>query len=303
MTFNATDTATRYPTGFLRFDDAIGGLRTGLTYILGGEEKSGKSSILYTWVNTWLSESVPVSFINTEQSKADFLNRITSNWMKKDADDITKDDRQKWMDTFKLPYAGIEDIANTTGSPDFEKAFKFVQSFAEAGTKIIVFDNITTFGAAGAQYKKTYEVIAACLNRLIVYAKTKGVIIIPVIHTVKGLELHEAPGHVTKLLESGHGEEIFEKSITVIRRPTGGDLYGSSAGLSQCGATILLWRPYQKFPSAIAGEMERLIIDSSTHGKSADVGLKFIGAQYRHEEIETRSIPEIYQDLGNKNYD
>lgn len=158
-----------------------------------------------------------------------------------------------------------------------------MRDFVEKGSKIIVVDNLSTF-ATDTKDKHEYELISSCLSRLITFAKMNHVVVIPVLHVKKGLEIKESPEHVLKLIEQKRALDIFSKSITIIRRPTTADLYGGGLGQSQVAGVFLLWRPYQKFSDPDISTLATLIVDSISHGTVADISVYFNGPCYRYDE-------------------
>lgn len=274
-----------YETGMKMLDTATGGLRTGFTYIVGGLEKSGKSSVIFGFINHWLSKGLQVGLINTEQQQIDFLTRITANWKRIGATSVTEALTNEWREKHNLYYAGIEDLRNKEEYLDFEKTLEKLKEFVENGVKIIVLDNISTY-ATNTESRKEYEIISSCLSRLITFAKANNVLILPVLHVKKGMEVKESPEHVLKFLQDNTPEKIFKESITIVRRPSTTDLYGGGLGQSQVGGVFLLWRPYQKFSDPVASSLATLIVDSITHGSVADIPIYFNGPAYSYSESD-----------------
>lgn len=259
--------------GFPKLDSIIDGFRSGGTYIVGGLEKSGKSSFLMNILNFLLGEKTKVGYINTELRDNEFAERMTAihnGIPTKQAEENPKlvDDWVGKVDKNFL-YAGVQNPADLKKDNilSFEKTLERMHEFVREGVKVIMLDNLTTYNTIGGPGKKGWEVLAQCISLAVTFAKEKNIILFPVIHTKPNVVFTETPSGIKHILETDPSK-IFSESITVSKRPSLTDVYGGGGALSQVSGTLLVWRPYQKFSSKEHTSSSAVIIDSFRHAPS-----------------------------------
>jgi hypothetical protein len=79
----------------------------------------------------------------------------------------------------------------------------------------------------------------------------------------------ETPAAIKDFIENDKPERVFEKSLTLIRKPSGADIYGGGACRSQVSGTILIWRPFQYFTKESLNQMSEILLESFRHAPSA----------------------------------
>lgn len=278
--------------GFGKIDDSIGGFKSGQTFVIGGLKKSGKSSLLMNLADYWIKTGERVGFLNTELGKGQFFQRLSGI-----ASDMLQVEVEKsacipidWLGEVKdnFYYAEKADIKDDNGL-SLTKTIALFKDWVFAGTKIIILDNLTTFSTGIASGKKGWEILAHTLDTLIDFAKENQIILFVVIHTKDGLVFTETPAGIQKLISDKEPEKIFEKSVTINRRPTSGDLYGGGASKSQVsGGILLLWRPYQDFALEEYKRITMLILEDFRDGaKETEIRLEFDGSKLRFNEYLT----------------
>lgn len=284
---NAED--ERITTGFTKIDQTTRGFRMGNTYLVAGLEKSGKSFFLMDIATHLLKGKTHIGYLNTELADPDFAIRMTAIWDNVPISEIeaSATSRAVWTKETAndLSYAGIEDVVNDKAVIDFEKAYKVLEKFVFDGAKVIFVDNLTTFSTQATDNQRGWEILASCISRLVNFAKGKKIVIFAVIHTKQEVIFSETPQGIRSIIDENTPEKIFEKSVTVSRRPTKNDVYGGGGALSQLSGSILIWRPFQYFNEEKLREMAMVILDSFRHCESGiGIEMLFDGASARFTE-------------------
>lgn len=275
--------------GFTGIDSSIEGFKSGQTYVVAGLKKSGKSSLLMNFVDFMLKTGNKVGFLNTELPKIQFFQRIAAisgDMFLSEAESLGVYPVE-WYSKNKESffYAEKTHIKDSYGL-SLSKTIAIFKEWVCAGVDVILLDNLTTFSTAQTVGKKGWEILAHALDTLIDFAKENNIILFVVIHTKDQLVFTETPIGIQKLLENKTPEKIFEKSITVNRRPTSGDIFGGGAAKSQIsGGILLIWRPYQDFALSDYQRIALLILEDFRDGvKQNEIRLEFDGPKLRFIE-------------------
>ena len=267
--------------------DSLADYRAGNCYLVSGYEKSGKSSFLLGAVIEWL-KNYKIAFFNTELSDSEFLTALTAI-----SHDITKDEAEKRKDLLELCntlysenliYSGVNQLAKDNKF-EFEETLRRAKEHKEKGAKIFVFDNLTTYSLHASGEKKGWEILAACVSKIISFTKENQVISFVVVHTKPSTVFNETPTGIKHLIEEGQAEKVFEKSVAVIRKPSGADIFGGGGMRSQLSGTILIWRPFQMFQQS--NELQNLteiILENFRHSKGGSARYIFDGAKGKFVE-------------------
>lgn len=278
--------------GFDKIDGSIGGFKGGQTFVVAGLKKCGKSSLLMNFVDFMVKSGEKVGFLNTELGKGQFFQRLSAI-----ANDLLQSETEKnvhypieWYDQVKenFYYAEKQNIKDSYGL-SLPKTISIFKEWVLAGVKIIVLDNLTTFSTGQTAGKKGWEILAHAIDTLIDFAKENQIVLFAVIHTKYNLIFTETPAGIARLIENKEPEKIFEKSVTINRRPTSADLYGGGAAKSQIsGGILLLWRPYQDFTLSEYQRITLLILEDFRDGvKNNEIRLEFDGSKLRFNEYLT----------------
>lgn len=265
----------RVKSGVAEIDDEVQGFRSSNAYIVAGLEKSGKSSLLMQFLNHMISDGTKVGYINTEFRLQEFgvrMAAINTERTKQDVDfnpDLPRDWFEKYQD--QLLYAGIEGDDLREGNVlSLEKTMQTLNKFADQGMQVLMFDNITSFANSASKKQQSWEVLSNCISQLITFAKERNIVVFLVIHQKQNTIITESPQSIRKMIEDGRPEDIFDMSMTLIRRPSIGDLFGGGAALSQVSGVVFVWRPYQKFKEAHLQEITRVILESFRHSQGGN---------------------------------
>jgi len=269
-------------TDLVELDKFSGGFRSGNTYIMAGYEKSGKSSFLIN-VALNISKKEKITYINTELTEQDLLiyvNAIHTNTPKRD---LEKSQNLKYPNE-NFIHIGLDQLIPTGKlEPSFD--LLLAEMSKQQDSKAIFIDNLTTFSNQPNNNKKGWEILGRSLNQLVNYAKKTNTVIFPVIHTRQDTVLSERSGVVKTYIKNNTPEKIFDESISVIRKPTGSDIYGGGSARSQVSGTMILWRPFQLFvQSPTLPNMSALVLENFRHGTGGMVRMDFDGATSRFSE-------------------
>src|SRR5690606_6168519 len=148
--------------GIPEVDREIGGFRTGNTYLVGGIEKSGKSSLLMTYANNMLSDGFKIGFFNTELPDDEFVSRMICNG--KNIPYIEVEDNQELQTEWRVQnsdqiyYAGVDDLLDARQMISFENTLIHAKQAIKKGTKVLFFDNLTSY-AQNTGGKQGWEVL------------------------------------------------------------------------------------------------------------------------------------------------
>ncbi len=294
--FNPKEKYTEIKTGFLNVDSIIGGLRSGGTYLIGGGNKSGKSSFLMNILNHRLKSGMKVGLINTELTDQDVINRMAGIWLDKETEEVEKNPKlaKDWLDvnSKNFLYAGIKDL-NQGNELNFDIAMRHAKDFALSGCKLICLDNLSTFSTSLIQGKQGWEVLNNCLNKIINFSKENDVITIPVLHTKKGGTYKENPEGIKNLVKEGSIDKLFSESITVVTKPSIDDVHGGIA-LSQLTGAILVWRPLQFYNDTQLSKQSQIILEQFRYCADGGVKMDYIGEKKIFNEVVSNDTFEDY---------
>ena len=277
--------------GFKSLDDSTGGFRMGNTYLIGGLEKSGKSSFLMNIVHHLIKEKNKVAFFDTELNPEEFFSRMIAIWKDKVISEVEndKDLQLEWAKKFAhLEYMGTEDLT-VDGIVSFQKIIDSMRVSADNGTKVFFIDNLTTFNTQPTKEQQGWQILGKYAANLATFAKEKDVLIFMVIHTRPDTVFNETPPGIRTLVENKEPEKIFEESLTIVRKPSLTSVYGGGSALSQISGAMLIWRPFQKFAGDYSS-LTCLVLDSFRHSPSGeDIRLEFIGEKGKFVEVNNIS--------------
>ena len=137
------------------------------------------------------------------------------------------------------------------------------------------------------------------MQDLIDMSKSLKVCIFALLHVRDGLEITETSSQIKKLIRTGKAEDIFEESVTFIRKPSISDIYGG-AGKTQVSGILILWRPYQEFSHVQYSCMTMLILaQMRKSGSGNNIEMRYYGESGVFKEIEppsptTKQAVEIF---------
>lgn len=255
-------------TGYKQLDRATGGLEGRRTYILGGLNKSGKSTLSMNIANNMLLDQTKVGYIDTELGVEDFVRRLTaiSSQVHEFDESNTEEAQQSFRDVYmrsgQLWYTYKSDLV-VNGLFDLAKTESLFDMWRAKGVQIVFFDNITTVQNTASGNRSGNDLLRRYVDFLIGYARENNIVLVLILHT-KGNELKysESSEKIARLIDDPDPHKIFEKTVTVNTKPSVTKLYGGQAILSQVsGGVLLLWRPYQDYNDSRYQRMAQLILE------------------------------------------
>jgi archaellum biogenesis ATPase FlaH len=274
--------------GFKYIDSALGGFRVPGTYVLGGYEKSGKSTLLLCFASNMIKSGLKVGYLDTETTRADVINILAIQNTDMSMDEIEKDQSiaRQWEENWgdKLMYAGTPDLSDEKDQLSFEVTANKAREFINQGAQVLIFDNLTTFSITTAE--NGWTILSKALQTCVTMSKKYNILCFPVIHTKSDQNFTTSPDGIRRILKGSEPLKIFEESLTVILKPTGKDLYGGGAARSQISGTILVWRPYQMVNNDQLNSQGMLLFESfSKVQPKSNVRFSFEGQKKKFSEI------------------
>jgi KaiC/GvpD/RAD55 family RecA-like ATPase len=260
--------------------------------LIGGIEKSGKSSLASTFVVKFLQDGIPCAYINSELPDDEFFQRMASNETRIPFNSIQEKDVDGWKEKYKnlLQYVGVNEIS-TDGQLDINKAIAHAE-FMSNKSKIIVFDNATSFSFS-EEKKPAWEILGKAFSRIITLTRIRKVCSFLVCHSKQDASYVETPQNMSKILKSGNYSKVFEDSNTFVRKPQMADILGGTAAKIGLGGAMLIWRPFQKISHEDAGVVSSLVFESFRHSKAnGAVLIDFNGETFSFSEKFFQS-PEV----------
>lgn len=283
-------------TGLKAMDKSTGGMRPGNTYLLAGLEKSGKTTLLLNWISYNIARDIKVCFVSTEMSLREITERLAviRNLRLGEVSPEMRNLSQQIHDS--LIFISVDDLI-VSGGISVTKTAELVEKAIWSDAKLFVVDNLTTFGSQQTGTDATWMKVAVAITKLVNLAKTNKVVGIIVLHIKPETVYRESPTGIKDMVKSGSPERIFEESVTVVNRPSLGNVYGGGASLSQVSGAFLLWRPFQKFEAELLQSHTALILDSMRHSKSGVViRLSYKAETGKFDELITENdVHDLFQ--------
>lgn len=286
----STDITDVYvPTGFTKLDTGLGGgLVKGVAYLLAAVEKAGKSSFLRRMVFQMLSLGYKVAFIDIEQSSEFALKSMTASAKEKNISQVTKRDMEDFVEFSKdkLFYITRSNSGNLIQDEDGSLSVKrcintLTNAVKDYKCDVLVFDNVTPFASEGD--KATHTTREKIMAELIKLAPKTNVVVLVVGHVNEATREHKKDTYLEKILESGTPEKAMDEGTTIVRKPTGKDLFGGTI-LTQFGGKLYLWRPYQSDRNEHNQKFAWLIVSSARYSKDFSVSMEFMQGTYSFKE-------------------
>lgn len=282
--------------GFPLLDKSTGGFQSRRTYVVGGLNKSGKSTFMMNILSNLLVNGEKIGVIDTEFGEEDFIKRFSAitnrihEYDEANNEELQKNCKELFLDSGSLSYCYKSDILEDGVITSKKILEEFTIWRAKSGTNIFVIDNITTIQNSLVKNKAGYELLRSIVENLIDWAKDNNLILFLVLHT-KGAELKfsESAERINQLIENKTPHKIFEKTVVVNTRPSVTSLYGGQSLLSQIsGGVMLLWRPYQDFKELSYQRMTMLILEdwrSKPRTFVNEIELDFSVDESRYQDI------------------
>lgn len=263
-------------TGFNQIDKSTGGLHLGSAYLLAGIEKCGKTSWLLNVVDFNLSQGVRVGYLSTEMSIVDITTRLVAiRGIKVDELELKRALKIEMQNN--LSYAGIDNVDLCVNNVlNLGKTLEQMRLMVvEDKCKFLIYDNLTTFSTQGLSGMAGWEVLSGAITKLINLARELNVPLMMVVHVKESTVFKETRKNLLKAIRESTPEVIFRDSVTLVSRPTLGDVFGGGASHSQLSGTFLVWRPYMKFDNSEFRAMSAVILDSQRYSESG-VDVRFL---------------------------
>lgn len=280
--------------GLSSIDNSIKGFTFGGNYLLSGHRKSGKSSLLAGFVNHWLSKSLNVGYVNSEMDESYLSKMLQANYFGKNRDELTFDNDIEYKNRFgnNLLYSGPKDIRGGQGI-SLENLESEIKRLIREEAKIIVVDNLTKLQESAPNNTPGYQNLAKGVSIVTTLCRENNVLGFTVIHTKDDLLFTETPEGIAKAVEDKLPEKIFEKSVTILRKPSSSSIYGGGSTKTDLLGTLILWRPYQLFSDPSYSSLAALIFeDFRGEAPPESVRLSFDGSRSVFKE---KLQPEITQ--------
>lgn len=261
--------------GISSLDALLQGFHTGGAYIIGGEEKCGKTSLVLNFVQYFVESDQQVFYASTELKDYDIQSYMDSISGKKG-----------WTN----PNFHFYDLGEA-GS--LKEHLEIIESELASGTRIVVIDNLTSYRDHTNLAKDEWMRIAQAGDSYRKLGRKWEAVVLMVLHLNQGTKLNEIPKSVRELLEKGEAEKIFTESVSVYGRPSKDSLKGGSGFRSQTFGQILVWRPFQGFYLPNLNKLCCLIVENNRYGPTGEVRLNFDGATKKFEEVRLTPIEKI----------
>lgn len=273
---------TKYLSGYESVDELVN-FRSGSTYIVAGYKKSGKSSFLLGIAHHLLEQKNKLTYFDTELSDDEFYSALSARIH--DIPKLEAEENEKLKNIAKTSYTDYlthydPTALSVSDMVDFGKTMNLAKKQLEAGCRIFIFDNITTYMGNPKGKEQGWQVLQACATTIKDFAKVNNVLCLVVVHTRDTIVFNETPQGIRKLVEDDTAQQIFDKSITVIKKPSAQDIYGGSSYQGQMAGTILVWRPYQLYDLRpdLQG-LTQIILEDFRHYKGGSARFNFDGAK------------------------
>lgn len=284
-------TLVTYLSGYDQIDKLVN-FRSGGTYIVAGYKKSGKSSFLLGMAHHLIDQKYKVCYIDTEQSDDEFYSALTAR-----IHDIPKLQAESDETLKEIAITFYADILNhfdpvaisVNDMVDFGKTMNIAKQKLKEGYRIFFFDNITTYSTITNGKEQGWQILQACATRIKDFAKVNNVLCFVVVHTRDSIVFNETPQGIRKLVEDDTAQQIFEKSITVIKKPSAQDIYGGSSYQGQMAGTVLIWRPYQQYDlRPDLQQLTQIILEDFRHYAGGSARYLFDGAKgiFREDDLQ-----------------
>lgn len=236
----------------------------GNAYLVGGCEKSGKSAFCLNIAVNLLKQGTKISYVNTEFTLKEFTSRLTAIDAHIGYATVTADQRRAYLTKIEnsLNYSGIG-----IDPIEFDPILVKLQQEIDAGSKVVFFDNVTTFSNNPPKGVEGWKEQARVMNKMKDLAKEKNVVVFVVLHT-KDIPFERTVTKVKNMIADGTPSKIFNDSLVVMAKPTNANLYGGLRIASQFSGTILIWRPYLKFGDPFFNATTLIILESFRNASS-----------------------------------
>lgn len=261
--------------GISSLDNILGGFHTGGGYIIGGEEKCGKTSLVLNFVQHFTESGHQVFYASTELKEYDVQSYMDSISGKKN-----------WSNQNFHFY----DLGE---SGTLKEHIDIIESELASGIRIIVIDNLTSYRDHNDLHKDEWMRISTAGDAYRKLGRKWETVVLMVLHLNQGTKLNEMPKSVKELLKDNEAEKIFTESVSVYGRPSKDSLKGGSGFRSQTFGQILVWRPYQGFYSTNLNKLCSLIVENNRYGPTGEVRLNFDGVTKKFEKVEITPTEEV----------
>lgn len=287
--------------GLSMIDDSIGGFTCGGNYLVAGHRKSGKSSLLIGFVNHWLTKGITVGYLNSEMDERHLMDMLQANYFDKPKNELSHEDDQLYKNMFrsKFLYSDPDSIRDSLGL-SVTKIESEILGHVHAGARIIVADNLTKLQESVPNGKSGYTNLAAGVSAITKICRSENLLGFTVLHTKDDLMFTETPEGIAKAVADKLPEKIFEKSVTILKKPSSASVYGGGSSRTDLLGTILLWRPYQMFSDPNYAELSQLIFeDFRGEPPPESLRLMFNGSKNKFVEDMAEVAKKIFESKTN----
>ncbi len=272
--------------GLQAVDDTIGGFTFGGNYLLSGHRKCGKSSLLVGFVNHWLSKSFKVAYLNSEMSEGHIFQMLMANYFDKERKELTIQDEVNYKEKFAdvLLYSSPDELRDGVGL-SIGKLESELKRLVADGAEILVVDNLTKLQESSPNGTAGYTNLAKGVSVVTTTCRQNNILGLTVLHTKDELIYTETPEGISKAVEDRLPEKIFEKSVTILRKPSSASIYGGGSTKTDLLGTLILWRPYMMFNDPEYTKLSSLIFEDFRGETPDSTRLIFDGTKSKFIEV------------------
>lgn len=285
--------------GLPSIDNSIGGFSIGGNYMLSGHRKSGKSSLLIGFVNHWMSKGFKVGYINSEMDEKHLMDMLQANFFDKPRKELNYEKDIEYKNRFEkyFLYSSPKDVRDGSGL-SIGKIESEVKRLVKDGARIIVADNLTKLQESSPNGTAGYQNLAKGVSIITTQCRENNILGFTIVHTKDELLFTETPEGIAKAVEDKLPEKIFEKSVTILRKPSSASIYGGGSTKTDLLGTLILWRPYQLFSDQKYKALSSLIFEDF-RGEEPPESTRLIFDGSKNKFTEEAEIVKIAEKIFN----
>jgi replicative DNA helicase len=248
-------------TGYTQFDRMLHGLRGGRLYVVGAEEKAGKSLLTSAIAFNIARSGVPVGLVSMEMQGKEIAARLAGCSETEPARDRAAKLSQFSNTVYRYPF--FIRSGGVTAARLKAAAFELV---LKNKVRLLIVDylQLVSMNGKGERVNEINETVAG----LKTFAMTMN---IPVI-----------------LISSVNNKQIIGRTT---KKPTPADLRDSGRIANDCDCLLFLWVP----DPDIAPEYREVFVSRGRNGENGSVGMKLNTVSLRFEETELKKFEDQRQ--------
>lgn len=297
--------------GLQAIDESIGGFTFGGNYLVSGHRKCGKSSLLVGFVNHWLEQNLRVAYLNSEMTENHIFEMLVANYLDKERSVLSFEDMNGYKNKFikRLLYSSPDELRDNVGL-SIKKLESELKRIVNEGARIVVVDNLTKLQESTPSGIAGYQNLAKGVSVVTTVCRQNNVLGLTVLHTKDELIYTETPEGIAQAVEDKLPEKIFQKSVTILRKPSSASIYGGGSTKTDLLGTLILWRPYMMFNDPEYTKLSSLIFEDFRGETPESIRLIFNGSKSKfiektnletnNKSVETLNPKWIENNFGGK---